>query len=171
MLEGVEIAELETAMTVTHRTGVLRLAGVELELGLQIVKLGVQRQLTVVVINFPAAKEEMLDRQIENVQRLVLFLRHLRLGNIGAPRFVDEEVNDRVIDDDLVQIHLAPQRGNDLQAHTKVIRSKERFSGISLSAVNHQTINVGPKTEPAERIIADFDSPPRGFLGFLNNLG
>ena len=124
MLYGVEIAELHSTPTVIQGSVVLRFKRRELNSCIQVVQFGIKRQLLVIAVDLAAIQKKVSDREVENIDRLALFILHRWLRNIAVTGLIHTEVNYRVINYNLVQAHLASEQRDDLQAHGEMVDSQ-----------------------------------------------
>ena len=99
---------LQSAVVVGNSSTVARLQGIEADVRFEIVKLGAERCLAVVVVDFSAGKGKMFDGKIENICVA------LRLGNRRLRKIISavrgySDVNNRMLNDELAQADLTPE--------------------------------------------------------------
>ena len=116
-----------------------------------------QRADLLVVINLAVGQQNVMNAEIEDIDRFAVFVfGSVWLGNVAVPVLVADQMNDRPLNQDFVEVYFAVNQRNQLQIEINVIDGQQGRLGIWLGAVNLQAIDVGGKVRKTEVEIADF---------------
>src|SRR5215471_10172819 len=133
-------AVLNPSFAVAKITEVARLAVIEIRLHAEIVQFGVQQTLLVVVIKLSSVEHKFLNGQIKQVGIAAALL--LWFWQIVLTSLVDEDVDHRMIDDDVLNAPGAAKERQDFDSYIDVISLEQRLVRIFLSAVGDNSIEI-----------------------------
>src|SRR5215472_13122313 len=155
-------AVLNPSFAIAEITEVARLGVIEIRLHIEIVQFGVQRTLLVVVIKLSSVENKFLNGQIKQVGVATALL--LWFWQIVLTSLVDEDVDHRMIDDDVLNAPGAAKERQDFDSYIDVISLQQRPVGIFLSAVDGNSIEIKAEIAQMKMKVADLKPRARGFL-------
>ncbi len=104
----------------------------------QILQIGVEHGLLIVVVNRAAVEKNVANRQVEDVR--VGIAAGLKCRQITLAVGIDDQLDDRMIDGDVLEIPLAVQNRNHAHAQADVVDLQQRLIRAGTDAVNRQPI-------------------------------
>src|SRR5215469_4210643 len=133
-------AVLNPSFAIAEITEVARLGVIEIRLHIEIVQFGIQRTLLVVVIKLSTVEHKFLNGQIKQVGIAAALL--LWFWQIVLTSLVDEDMDHRMIDDDVLNAPGAAKERQDFDSYIDVISLEQRLVRIFLSAVDDNSIEI-----------------------------
>ena len=116
---GIEILEMNLSVGVSQPSRITLRTRLEARLELQIVKVGVECAFLVVIVDLTLTEHHVTNTEIEDAG--LALAAALARRQIGLAVLCNEDVNDRMIDDDIFQVPLTAEERNDLHSDCKVI--------------------------------------------------
>src|SRR6266849_6672571 len=104
MNHWVEILEMNLSVGVSQSSGITFRSGIETRLELQVVKVGVQSALLVVVVHLALTQIDMADAKIEYAR--LAFAAAFPFRKVGVATVRNKHMDDGMIGDDVLQIPL-----------------------------------------------------------------
>ena len=166
-------AAFHVSVGIRNLSGVHVVRRIEPRLHRQVVQVGVECALAVVVVNLPAIEHCMADAKIEEWLHSVRTLLLLRFGKIRIARSIHAKLQHGMVDDKLAQIPLLLQHGNYAHANPCVLHLKQRSICERCSSMHHQSVEIGRGADAAEmqRVVLQLHLHAEALAGRLLHLG
>src|SRR5215831_8426129 len=120
----------------------------------------IQWRLDVVVVDFALFQQHVLDPEIKWAGGGIT-VRFRKCGEVCGPILSHQKVQHRVLQHDLVEIHLFAKQGNNCKTDFELVCMGQGYHGRRLAATNCDSINI--KSERRQVCLKVADSHLRSY--------
>ena len=133
-----EIPHAQMAVAISETSRIALLRSIELRLEAKVMKIGVKRAFTVVVINLSAIKQRMAYRQLKNTCASAATI--LTLRQVALTLSVNQHARDRMIYLKIPDVPFSVEDRSDADSHADVVHGQQRRIGMGFSAADNNPI-------------------------------